>query len=174
MNLMQKNDIIVLMLKSKHIELYCKAIYGRKKMWSDWEELRSEMIMQLYKMKDEKLFEAYNCGYLEYVCLTICKRISIGTISDTGIFSDKARFEELTFDLEDKMSADFSEKIEDMIGQIKNLHWYDRTLMEYALEGWKLREISEHTGINLKSVHYTIKKSKNKIKKNLNDKYGRD
>jgi hypothetical protein len=83
------------MLKSKHIELYCRAIYGRKKMWCDWEELRSEMIMQLYKMKDERLFDAYNCGYLEYICLTICKRISLGTISDTGIFNQKVKFDEL-------------------------------------------------------------------------------
>jgi len=171
---MRKDEIIVLMLKSKHIELYCRAIYGRKKMWCDWEELRSEMIMQLYKMKDERLFDAYNCGYLEYVCLTICKRIALGTISDTGIFNQKVKFDELKGDFIDDNTPNHSEKIEDMLGEIRNLHWYDRALMEYTLEGMKLREISDLTGINLKSVHYTVKKSKNKIKKNLNNKYGRD
>jgi DNA-directed RNA polymerase specialized sigma24 family protein len=169
---MQKNEIIVLMLKNQHIENYCKGIYGKKGRYGDWEELRSEMLMQLFKMKDEKLEEAFNCGYLVYVCLTICKRIAWGNISDTGIFNDKIRFEELNFDRSEETIVNLSDKIEDMLGQIENLHWYEKTIMKYVLEGWKLREIAEHTGINIKSVHYAIKKSKIRIKNNLKGKYG--
>jgi DNA-directed RNA polymerase specialized sigma24 family protein len=59
----------------------------------------------------------------------------------------------------------------DKIEQIVNsIHWYDRTLFNYHYKmGYKLREISEMTGINLKSIAYTIKKTRDKIKKELND-----
>jgi DNA-directed RNA polymerase specialized sigma24 family protein len=45
--------------------------------------------------------------------------------------------------------------------------------MYHYVDGYKLREIAELTGINLKSVAYTISKTRKEIKKQLKE-YGID
>jgi DNA-directed RNA polymerase specialized sigma24 family protein len=54
--------------------------------------------------------------------------------------------------------------------ELNKLHWYDRALFNYAYkDGYKLREISALTGINLKSISYTINKTKKTLKIKLKD-----
>jgi len=164
---MNKDEIIVEMYQSDIILRYCKAITP------EYDELKSQLIIQLIQMPDNKLFTAKQKGYLEYMCFVICKRIVAGRVKGSGMFymaKNHLSLQEgygLDVTTEDVKESDYMDKIEQIIN---NIHWYDRTLFNYHYkQGYKLREIAEMTGINLKSIAYTIKKTRDKIKKELND-----
>lgn len=161
---MNKESIITEIYLNNNIIRYCKTLTN------EWEELKSQLIIQLMKMKEDKIFIAKERGYLEYVCFTICKRIVYGNISNTGIFYKSNRtvsFEELY--VEDIIDEEFENDKLDIIENILNKkHWYDKTLFNYHYkDGYKLREISDLTGINIKSVAYTIDKTRKEIKKEI-------
>lgn len=167
---MNKEKIILSIYNNEIIKSYCKNIVKAFKNYEDWEELFSELIIQLYKMPEGKLFRAYNCNYLEYISLTICKRITIGNISGTGIFEKKHKFGELG---ETPIQEDeYNYMIDDMLNIIENMHWYNQTIIKFYLEGYNMREISEKTGINIKSISYSIQTTKKTIKIKLKEKYG--
>jgi predicted DNA-binding protein YlxM (UPF0122 family) len=162
-----KNDIILYIWNNGEIISYCKAV-GK----NNWEELRSDLITQLYKMDFNKLLQAYYNNFLEYTCFTICSRIKKGKIPDTGLFYQHGSVNlqldvEDIFDIEDK-----SEKVLDLYEKVLSLvdeqHWYNETLFKhYYIDGLKLREISDMYKINIKSIHYAIGKVKSEIKKQL-------
>lgn len=163
---MTKDDIIVKVYYSETVVKYCRAIHP------EYEELKSQLIIQLLDMKDNKLFDAVNNNYLEYLCFVICKRIVAGRVKGSGMFYLAKNH----LSLEEGYGADITieEERNDYLEEIDNivntLHWYDKTLFNYHYKmGYKLREIAEMTGINLKSIAYTIKKTREKIKRELND-----
>jgi hypothetical protein len=163
---MTKEEIIILVYNNTNVIRYCKTIHP------EWEELKSQLVIQLMNMKDIKLFNAVNNNYLEYLCFVICKRIVAGRVKDTGMFYLAKNH----LSIQEGWGVDVSveEETNDYIDKIDNIvnnqHWYDKTLFNYHYKmGYKLREISEMTGINLKSIAYTIKKTRDKIKKELND-----
>jgi DNA-directed RNA polymerase specialized sigma subunit len=164
---MTKNEIIISMYQSDIILRYCRTIHP------EYDELKSQLIIQLIKMPDIKLITAEQRGYLEYLCFVICKRIVAGRVKDSGMFYlaknhlsiqegwglDKAEEPDENVD---------NDKIDKINGIVDNLHWYNKTLFNYHYkDGYKLREIAEMTGINLKSIAYTIKKTREEIKKKL-------
>jgi DNA-directed RNA polymerase specialized sigma24 family protein len=68
-------------------------------------------------------------------------------------------------DIDDYNSNKKIDRINDIVN---SCHWYNKTLFNlFYKDGYKLREISAMTGINLKSVSYTIKKTREEIKKQL-------
>ena len=155
------------MYQSDIILRYCRTIHP------EYDELKSQLIIQLIKMPDIKLITAEQRGYLEYLCFVICKRIVAGRVKDSGMFYlaknhlsiqegwglDKAEEPDENVD---------NDKIDKINGIVDNLHWYNKTLFNYHYkDGYKLREIAEMTGINLKSIAYTIKKTREEIKKKL-------
>jgi hypothetical protein len=77
---MINSDIIVEVYNNKNILRYCKTLT------KEYEELRSQLIIQLIKMNSDKLIKSKEKNYLEYLCLTICKRIIWGGVKDTGMF----------------------------------------------------------------------------------------
>lgn len=165
---MTKDEIVVMMYNSDIILRYCRTIHP------EYDELKSQLIIQLMNMKDQKLFDAYNKGYLEYMCFVICKRIIAGRVKDTGMFylpkNHLSIQEGYGVDRSDEDLDDYnSNKKIDRINDIVNSgHWYNKTLFNlFYKDGYKLREISAMTGINLKSVSYTIKKTREEIKKQL-------
>ena len=170
---MTKEEIILSIYNNDAIIKYCKSLY-----YAEWEELRSELIIQLYKMKDNKLYQAYYNKFLEYLCFTICKRIKVGHVNDTGIFYKHNSVEHISGEiLQDIIQIepdDATDRIHDIL---ENQHWYGKTLFKhYYVDGYNLREISEMYGINIKSIHYSINKLKNEIKKEIengNDDYFR-
>jgi len=166
-----REKIIVSLYNDKSIEIYCKNLD-----FYNWEELKSELIMQLYKMNESKLIDYYNTNCLTYVCFTIIKRIKYGTISDTGLFSTKDDNLEFIDDFYKNVSIEetstvISEEIWNKLEfELRNLHWYSKVLFEmYYLQKMTLKQISEKTGINLKSVHYSIKQTRLKLKKKLSE-----
>ena len=161
---MTKDEIIKWAYHNQNIKEYCKTIYP-----NDWEELLSELIIQLYKINYEKLLIAYQQNFLEYTCFTISKRIVYGNISGTGIFYKRKNTTELTGEVESKNDInDDNEKIEMIYEIVESTHWYSKILFkEYYQQGLKLREISDKYGINPKSIHYTIKRLRNDIIKKL-------
>jgi len=163
---MSKDAIIEWVYANKKIKRYIASICP-----SDKEELLSELVIQLYKMDLTKLVLAYNTKYLEYLCFTIAKRISYGTVSGTGIFYKKTKTSEIS-EKEMEVKEDFDDYDEEKLNRLKEIlekkHWYSKTLFKlYYIEGYNLREISEKYGINLKSIYYTIDKLKKEIKKEI-------
>ena len=162
-----KNRIILDIYNSNVIQNYCRTLSP-----NDFEELKSELIIQLYKMSDDKLINHFQNNCLTYICFTIIKRIKYGTISDTGIFHKRIDdFSLHNEGFEDKI-VDEDENYEqiyiDLESEIKNLHWYQGTLFRlYYVDELTLKQISEQTGINIKSVHYSIKTTRNLLKKKL-------
>lgn len=164
--MMNKDKIIVMIYESDIILRYCRAITP------EYDELKSQLIIQLIKMPDHKLLNAYNKNYLEYMCFVICKRIVAGRVKDSGMFylpkNHLSIQEGWGIDVEDITSQIESEKLDKIENEVNKLHWYNKILFNYHYkDGYKLREISELTGINLKSISYTIKKTRDAIKNNL-------
>lgn len=165
-----RDKIILYVYSQQTIDNYCKTI-----CFENYEDLKSELIIQLYKMDEEKLYNYYIKNCLIYVCFTIIKRIKYGTIIDTGLFykNDYSDLEiqHLNGSIEETFEEDFIdyELLYDKLkNEVKNLHWYNKTLFEmYYFEKLTLKQISEKTGINLKSIHYTIKITRKKLKKKL-------
>lgn len=161
---MTKDEIIVKVYHNVNVIKYCRAIHP------EWEELKSQLVIQLINMKDNKLFDAVNNNYLEYLCFVICKRIVAGRVKDSGMFylaKNHLSIQEgwgIDISIEEERN-DYIDEIEIIVN---NGHWYDKTLFNYHYkQGYKLREIAELTGINIKSIAYTIKKTREKIKKEL-------
>lgn len=163
---MNKDDIIVMVYNNETVIKYCRAIHP------EYEELKSQLIIQLINMKDNKLFDAVNNNYLEYLCFVICKRIVAGRVKDSGMFylaKNHLSIQE-GWGIDVCIEEERNDYIDDIENIVNTLHWYDKTLFNYHYkQGYKLREIAEMTGINLKSIAYTIKKTREKIKKELND-----
>lgn len=167
---MTKDEILVYCYENKAVIAYCKSICR-----TDWQELKSQLIIQLIKMPESKIQTAYQKNYLEYLCLVICKRIVAGRVKDSGHFYLNKR----NLSLEEgygldiaETSSDDNEKIEKIENIVNNTHWYQKTLFNlHYIDGYKLREISEMTGINIKSVAYTINKTRKEIKNKLKE-YG--
>ncbi len=167
---MNKSELLVYCYENKNVIAYCKSICR-----NDWEELKSQLIVQLIKMPDYKLITAYQKNYLEYLCLVICKRIIAGRVKDSGHFylnrKNLSLDEGYGLDIADVDTSDNDklQKIEDIVN---TTHWYNKTLFNYHYkDGYKLREIAEMTGINLKSISYTINKTRKEIKIKLKE-YG--
>jgi DNA-directed RNA polymerase specialized sigma24 family protein len=169
---MNQKQLIEICWTNEEIRSYCRSLTGSKGRFGDWEELLHELIIQLYKMDENKLFMASRCNYLEYLCFTIIKRIWAGNISETGIFKNRKDGFELKGDFGEVIEESHHFLIDELREEISKLHWYNETLLKMYLEGFNLREISEKTGINLKSVHYALKRTRLIIKNNLEKKYG--
>lgn len=169
-----KDRIIVKIYNSKVIESYCRTLHN------DHEELKSQLIYQLIKMPETKMITAEDKGYLEYMCFVICKRIVGGRVKDSGIFNifkggsrnNLSIQEGWGLDKADEIiDDDTSKKVDKINDIINNCHWYSKILFNYHyVDGYKLREIAEMTGINIKSVAYTIKKTRDHIKSELKNK----
>lgn len=164
---MTKDEILIYIYENQNVIAYCRTICR-----NDWEELKSQLIIQLIKMPDNKLKQAWQRNYLEYLCFCIAKRIMAGRVKDSGDFyltkNNLSLEEGWGFDVIDDDVPIDNEKLDRIEKEIQKTHWYDRTLFNYKYkDGYKLREISELTGINIKSIGYTINKTKKMIKTNL-------
>jgi hypothetical protein len=165
-----KDRIIIKIYESKAIESYCRTLHN------DYEELKSQLIYQLIKMPEVKMVTAETNGYLEYLCFTICKRILYGNVKDSGIFYLNKKHLSLEEGygyniIDDSTDDDNTLRNLDIVNEIvNNQHWYSKILFNYHYkDGYKLREIAEMTGINIKSVAYTIRKTRDEIKKQIKD-----
>jgi|GWRWMinimDraft_5_1066013.scaffolds.fasta_scaffold14871_2 hypothetical protein len=164
---MTKNEIIVSMYESDIILRYCRTIHP------EYDELKSQLIIQLIQMPDHKLITAEEKGYLEYLCFVICKRIAAGRVKGSGMFylaKNHLSIQE-GFGLDKAEEAEENvdnDKIDRITNIINSTHWYNKTLFNYFyVDGYKLREIAAMTGINIKSIAYTIKKTREEIKRKL-------
>lgn len=164
-----KNEIVTYVWNNQNINSYCKAID-----YKNWEELKSELINQVYKSELQKLIIAHQNGFLEYLLFTIISRIKKGRIKDTGMFYQRGsvtqkgdNLEYQSWDLEDR-SINIEKLYKRVLDQIDLHHWYESTLFkEYYIEGLKLKEIAKKYNINIKSIHYAIQKVKVEIKKQI-------
>lgn len=160
---MNKEGLLVYILKNKSIEAYIKSLTY------DYNELKSDLIFQILKIDETKLLTIWNGKYFDYFCFTICKRIKFGNIKDSEFFYKKQNMDELTY--QEEADTDVIIENDDYIvleEEINKLHWYDKTLFQmYYKQEYNYREISELTGINLKSVFHNINKTKNYLKNKI-------
>ena len=98
---MTKDQLITNLYTNEQIKKYCKTICP-----DDWEELHSELIIQLYKMSWDKLLLAWGGGYIEYLTFTVCKRILYGNISGSGIFYKRNKIIEIDGEVRSPYESD--------------------------------------------------------------------
>jgi DNA-directed RNA polymerase specialized sigma24 family protein len=165
---MTKDEIILHIYHSQDVIRYCMAI-----CYEDHEELKSQVIIQLYNMPDYKLINAWNKNYIEYLAIVIAKRILGGRVKGSGDFY----LQKKALSIQEGYGLDITEIVPEQNGKLEriesivnSLHWYNKILFNYHyIDGYKLREIAEMTGINLKSIAYTIDKTRKEIKKQLKE-----
>jgi DNA-directed RNA polymerase specialized sigma subunit len=159
---MTKEEILEYILKNREIKLYINSLT------IDGNEMLSDLIYQLYKMSDEKLIYIFENGYLEYTCFKIIKRIKYGTIRDSDFFykkNDTFITSDFTNYKSDDVSIERYKLYDLLIEEVNKLHWYDKAIFQlYYKDGYNYREISEKTGINIKSVAHNINKTKKFLK----------
>jgi RNA polymerase sigma-70 factor (ECF subfamily) len=75
----------------------------------------------------------------------------------------RQRHDELSEHLEDEtIDKDFEIDVNNLM---RELHWYDKELLKlYYIDGYSLKEISQATGIGLKSISWNIRKTIKKLK----------
>ena len=73
----------------------------------------------------------------------------------------------------DMVEAQGFEKLIDKVWQsMEGLHWYDKKMFEvYHTTGMSMRDIEKETGISLYSIFDTLKKSKEYVRKEINEDY---
>lgn len=168
------NDIIEEVFMSEIINKFCHNLISKSKYnYSDIDELKSELVMQLYKTDLKKLQDWKDRNVLEYCCITILKRILMGTnVSKESIFyfgNKEYTTPNENINIADQKDYNNHQRMEEIDDIVERLHWYDKTLFRlFYKQGYNLREISELTDINLKSVHYSISKTRKKIKDEIN------
>lgn len=158
---MTKDEVLEYVLKNKNIDLYIRTIT------TDTNELKSDLLFQLFKMSEEKLLLIYFNGYIEYMCFKICKRIKYGSIKDSDFFYKKQNIDEIRYDTDvDIVEEELNHRLYDeLLIEVNKLHWYDKAIFQlYYKDGYNYREISELTGINIKSVAHNINKTKKFLK----------
>jgi DNA-directed RNA polymerase specialized sigma24 family protein len=108
-----------------------------------------------------------------HLCFVICKRIAAGRVKGSGMFylakNHLSIQEGWGLDKEDEAEETTdNDKVDKINNIVDKMHWYNKTLFNYHYkDGYKLREIALMTGINLKSIAYTIKKTREEIKRKL-------
>ena len=152
--------MILFIYKSDNVRKYCKTIFP-----NDFEELLSNIIIQLYKMNENKLKEAFDKGYIEYLSMKIAKRIISGRIKNTGYFyqpkNDLTLEEGYGLDIEDEKEFNYLDLLEEIDKIIKNTHWYDKAIFKYFhVDNLKFKEISKMTGISISSINYSLRKTR--------------
>lgn len=170
---MTKNDIIEYVYKSENVNRFCNSLYP-----ADFNELKSNVIMVMYKMKYSDLLNAYENKYIEYTAMSIASRIKNGNVKGDVFYKfKKIKTEQLDYNLETEYESidEIVEKLEEdevkynkIQDILRTIHPCDKLLFNfYYKDGLNLREISELTGVNISSIAYYIKKTKKKIKDNI-------
>lgn len=178
---MDKKEIIMTYVyKSESLKKYFSARVDRNYI----DDVKSQLYISLLEMKEEKLFKAYDDGYLDALCIRIIKNqynsdesYFFKEIKNSGFRKttekvdsyDETDYDEIV-DYDDLIQEDI--KIEENLIQINkilsSLHWYDKTLFDmFVVDGIKAHKISKMTNINTHSIRYSIRKTFNKIREEL-------
>ena len=129
------------------------------------EDLRQEMFLVLCEMDEEKLFKAYNEGYIKYVLvrtmLNMAKSDRSGfynlfrrTFSEYHDSYEKA---EETLPMDSELDAKLKQSMDE-------LHWYEKNVFElYADNGKNILKLSRDTKIPYRSLFKTVTKVRRKL-----------
>lgn len=139
------------------------------------EDIVQEFYLRLIKYgKEEKIINAkgiLNKAYL-YFCLKNTyllfwkekrkfKKVNLDDVKNIGVKYDYISKMEATIILEAKIDK-----------EMKNWEWFDARLFKlYRDEGISMRDLSKKTKISTKTIFYTIKRCKDKLRKNVAEDY---
>lgn len=164
---MTRDQIIADMYRNKDV---ADAI-GKMEPEALRDDLRQEIFQVLCELPEDRLLEMHREGWLKwFIVRTMLNMIK----SDRSTFWYKFRrqFVEVT----DEMGREPEAPEDDARDQgrvrqgVNGLHWYEAKLIEiYAANGQNIAKISRETGIPYRSLFKTIKKVKEKLKKEVRE-----
>ena len=71
---------------------------------------------------------------------------------------------DLVLDIESGEYVDFDEANEIVLGELENVHWYDRKVYELIQGEYSITELSKKTNITYHSLYNTYRKTKQRLK----------
>jgi len=135
------------------------------------DDLRQEIFQVLCELPEDRLLEMHREGWLKwFIVRTMLNMIK----SDRSTFWYK--FRRQFVEVSDEMGREPEAAEDDTRDQgrvrdgVNALHWYEAKLIEiYAANGQNIAKISRETGIPYRSLFKTIKKVKDKLKKEVRE-----
>jgi hypothetical protein len=134
--------------------------YIKTKAGSNWEDCRAELCLIISEKTTKELKKIE--PYFRFWCVTTVRNMN-GTRGIMAKYRRKITKVEPTNTVEEK--EEYERLILSTEAEIEGLHWYDRgVLLSYIDEG-NMRALSTKTHIPLSSIHATIKKVREHIRK---------
>ena len=164
---MTRDQIIADMYRNKDV---ADAI-GKMEPEGLRDDLRQEIFQVLCELPEERLLEMHREGWLKwFIVRTMLNMIK----SDRSTFWYK--FRRQFVEVSDEMGREPEAPEDEARDQgrvregVNGLHWYEAKLIEiYAANGQNIAKISRETGIPYRSLFKTIKKVKEKLKKEVRE-----
>ena len=129
----------------------------------DADDLVQEMYLKLYRYDNLKLKAIHEKGVLKFICIRILNQLFLDS-------KRKVKHEYSTnlveLYLNNKNFEEEKEKAEHIRNYFKDLYWFDSRLFdEYVSTDSTMRELSEQTGISLRSIYNAITRAKTELRK---------
>lgn len=150
------------------------------------DEIKSLLYISLLELDREYLFNSYDKGLLDGLCIQIIKNQYLSSsssfykhIKNSGFPATYSvdNLENINTDIEyDKEVLNYKERLikekneldnyNEVINFLKTIHWYDKKLFEMRyIDGYNMRTIEQLTGIPYNSISYSIQKTLSKLRK---------
>jgi DNA-directed RNA polymerase specialized sigma24 family protein len=147
---------------SQHDLFYRQKAYAICRDKFEADDLVQEMYLKLHRYDQTKLKQIVEKGVVKFICIRIINQI----------FLDGKRKKTVEYPNENiNIFADFSKDIDkiDTIKHIRSffdeLYWFDSRLFdEYVSNDVTMRQLSDETGIPLRTIWAAINRAKNKLK----------
>ena len=134
--------------------------YIKSKAGVNWEDCRAELCLIISEKTDKELSKIE--PYFRFWCVTTVRNMN-GTRGVMAKYRRKITRVEPTNTVEEK--EEYERLILATEKELSSLYWYEREMMKCYIEEGNMRAIASKTNIPLSSVHATIKKVREQIKK---------
>lgn len=126
------------------------------------DELKSELFLQLCEMPEERLLEMWNSKTIK---LYLARTIVLMMASSTSAFYRKYRKNEpVEFNTNLEIKEEQYIEPPDPEELLKELYWYDQTIIRLYAKHGSIRKVSTETNIPVTSIYNTIKRVKECLK----------
>jgi DNA-directed RNA polymerase specialized sigma24 family protein len=154
---------IITEIAIKHDKFFRDKAYAICKSKFDADDLVQNMYIKLYNYDDTKLKAIHEKGVLKFICVRMINQLFLDS-------KKKIKYEYSTNLLDlycnNKNEIEQKELAEHIRNYFKDLYWFDSRLFdEYVSTDSTMRELSEQTGISLRSIYNAITRAKTELRK---------
>lgn len=164
---MGKNEIIEELFKSREFNECINKMEPEHLR----DDLRSEVVLILLETDERKLMDIHASGGLKFYTVRII--LNLIQSKTSGFYK---QYRQQLSELNDRFAYEFTdleereqrEEVEDkVLGEVENLYWYNKELVQLYLQHGNYRAIEKLTKIPFVSAYKTIQKSFQEIKQKV-------